>query len=302
MHPRLPIAVALAATAFDAAAANRGFILAASPPTNNSEASAAAIDLDGDGGAENNFGQFFSAMTQNAGFDFTAAVSAGEVVYLLRLASADPTFANDPAAVAEWVVGRPTAPALPDFSGAGSFGIDTNFEPARFVAPLASSTFVSANPVTTTAPVTATIQFDLAGRVVLPLNGARLAFTVTPGGLVSGQINGSVTDEDIQAIFIPSLANEFNERIAANDPSKPTLLGIFDDGCNGVGANDGFIAVCEVVDSVVGSILQPDVSIFSTGGYAPNPNGVPDSISFGMRFTASNAAVPLEVVFADSFE
>ncbi len=48
----------------------------------------------------------------------------------------------------------------------------------------------------------------------------------------------------------------------------------------------------------------PDVDIYVPDGiYAPNPaNTDPDSLSFGLRLTAANAQVPLELVFADSFE
>jgi hypothetical protein len=170
---------------------------------------------------------------------------------------------------------------------------------------LAAAAFVSANPVTTVAPVSVDFEFRLGENFIIPLRGARLAFTVTPGGLVNGQLNGSISEEDVQNIIVPSFAIYFNQIVAAGGPTATTLLGLFDTGCNGVGANDGMIAVCEVANnSLFVSLLAPDVDIYAPdGAYAPNPaNTDPDSLSFGLRFTAANAQVPLEVVFADSFE
>lgn len=227
------------------------------------------------------------------------------MVYLLRVTSADATFQNAAAALGEWIVGQPTAPVPPDFSGGGSFQIVAGVAPGRFTAPLAAAAFVSANPVTTVAPVEVPFELRLGENLIIPLQGARLAFTVTPGGLTNGQLNGSIREEDVQSIIIPGLATYLNQVVAAGGPSAMTLLGLFDTGCNGVGANDGVIAVCEVANNgLIATLFQPDVDIYAPNGdYAPNPTNTDrDSLSFGLRFTAANAQVPLEVVFANSFE
>lgn len=299
------VAIAATSAGSDAEAATRGFVALAVPPVNSMQASQAAIDLNGDGAIDNRFGQVFATLF-GAGLevDFAGPVLAGEVVYLLRVTSSDPAFQTDPSARAEWIVGQPTAPVPTDFSGNGSFQIDGNYAPGAFTAPLAAANFLSANPVTTTAPVDVPLQFFLADPFVLGLRGARLTFTVIPGGMTLGQLNGSISQDDVQAILIPALATYFNQIVAAGGPDAMTLLALFDDGCAGVGANDGMISACEVSDSVVGTLLTPDVDIYADdGSYAPNPaNTSPDSLSFGMKFTAANAQVPLEVVFADSFE
>jgi hypothetical protein len=281
----------------------RGFIVFAVPPSNNAGVVATALDLNGDGSIDNQLGQVLAVLASN-GIDFSAPVRIGEVVSLMRVTSIDPTFIGDPAARAEWIVGRPTTPLSPDFSGAGRFALDGQFEPTPFVAPLAGAQFQSADPVTTTTPVTANLQFGLGGRVVLPLNGARIRFTVGANGLVSGQLNGSIRDDDIDAFLIPGFAAEFNEVVATGGPTAQSILGLFDDGCNGVGALDGFITPCEVEDSLLGALLEPDVDIFDAQGqYAPNPLNVDlESISFGTSFTAANAVVPSETVFASGFE
>jgi len=300
----LVVALAAAGLPQAAPAATRGYIALAIPPSTNSEVLAAAIDLNGDGIADNQFAQVLIALG-SLNLDFSAPVTSGQVVYLMRVTSADATFQNDTAALGEWIVGQPTAPLPPDFSGGGSFQIAPGIAPGRFIAPLAAAAFVSANPVTTVAPVEVPFELRLGENLIIPLTGARLAFTVTPGGLTNGQLNGSIREEDVQAIIIPGFAIYLNQVVAAGGPDAMTVLAIFDTGCNGVGANDGMIAVCEVANnSLITSLLVPDVDIYAPdGSYAPNPaNTDPDSLSFDLRFTAANAQVPLEVVFADSFE
>jgi len=287
------------------AATTRGFIALAVPPMTPAEATSAAIDLNGDGHADNQLGALF-AMLSNTGFDFAEPVNSGEVVYLLRVTSSDGAFQTDAAAHAEWIVGQPTAPTPPDFSGNGSFQADPLYAPGVFTAPLVGANFLSANPVTTTAPVDVPLNLYLGSSLVLPLHGARLTFTVAPSGLMQGQINGSVRNDDIQSILIPGLTLEINQIIASGSPDAATLLNIFDTGCNGVGAHDGVIDVCEVQgNGLIVAATAPDVDIYApNGSYSPNPaNTNRDSLSFGMRFTAANAQVtPRDVIFANSFD
>lgn len=293
--------------ASDARAATRGFIANAVPPQNNAEIMQAAIDLNGDGVLDNQLAQVL-AQFSGLGVDLSAPVVAGRVVYLLRVTSSDPNFQNAAQVRAEWIVGQPTAPVPPDFSGSGSFLLDGNHGPGAFVAPLVATNYVSAEPATTTAPVDVPLQLMLGDRFVVMLHGARLKFTITPGGLVSGQLNGSITQEDIQIVLIPAFATLLNQIVAAGGPNATTVRQIFDNGCGGFGAGDGLIDTCEVNNSILGTMLAPDLDLYdASGAYAPNPapnptNNERDSLSFGMRFTAANATVPLEVVHANSFE
>jgi len=299
------LAISISMTLHATAATTRGFIALAIPPVTNAEATSAAIDLNGDGHADNQLGALFVVLA-NTGFDFAGPVNSGEMVYLLRITSSDAAFQTDAAAHVEWIVGQPTAPTPPDFSGSGSFQANPLYAPGVFTAPLVSANFMSANPVTTTAPVEVPLNLFLGNALVIPLHGARLTFTVAPSGLVQGQINGSVRNEDAQSILIPGLTIEINQIIASGSPSAATLLTIFDTGCNGVGANDGIIDVCEVQgNALIAAQFAPDVDIYAPdGSYAPNPaNTNRDSLSFGMRFTAANAQVtPRDMIFANSFD
>ncbi|MEO5625183.1 MAG: hypothetical protein ABIQ70_04140, partial [Dokdonella sp.] len=80
-------------------------------PTSNSQSTSYAIDVDGDGFIENNFGQILAALTAQ-GIDLNgsmdSAVASGSIVHLVRLQSTDAFLNNDPAAQATWCVGVPT--------------------------------------------------------------------------------------------------------------------------------------------------------------------------------------------------
>lgn len=268
-----------------------------------------ALDLNGDGHADNNFGQLMSAFAgQNVDLQssMNAAVASGSIVHLVGLQSTDTYFANDPAAVANWYVGLP-APAPPLFDGTDDLPYDINIAPGTFVAALSSGSFVSPSPATTTTPVSLTFRLQLGSASVdLPLQGTRLSFAIDGEGHLQGQLNGSVRHNDYMALVPPALAQSFTAEIQA-DPTSSTAMQIkelFDLGCTGGDgfADDDVIEVCELTGSpLVSVLLAADVQIRdAVGNYAPNPaNTTPDANSFGVHFTA--IASP-DRLFADGFD
>lgn len=279
-------------------------------PVSNSEATTYAIDLNGDGHVDNNLGSVFAVLAAQ-GIDLNgstnAAVDNGSVVHRIDLQSTDASFTSDPAAQASWCVGR-ALPQPPLFDGTDQAACDSSYVPGTFVAALSGGNFTSANPVTTTTPVTLNILIALGSQTVaLPLNGARLSFTSDnsgPGHL-QGQLNGSILHADVNTEVLPALAAAFNSLIQ-NDPTSPTansIKSLFDTGCSGNPefAHDGQIEACELFESsLITALLAPDVQIYDAlGHYAPNPaNTTPDSNSLGIRFTA----VRRDRVFANGFE
>jgi hypothetical protein len=275
-------------------------------PATSAAANSFALDLNGDGHPDNAFGNVLAVFSGGVGLDLTtptvAAVAAGTIVFLVEVRSQDPAFAQDNAAEATWYVGEPE-PQPPLFDGTDTFRFDANYPPGRFVAPLAGGAFVSANPVTTNAPVELVLQLRLGSATVpLPLQGARLKFTTTPAGLAGGQVNGSIREEDIDNVFVPALAVMLNDMVQANPgtPTTMTLLGLFD-----TNPTDGAISVDEVATNpLFSSVLRPDVDIFDAGGnYAPNPaNTSPDAMSLGFGFTAVASQAQLPRIFGDGFD
>jgi hypothetical protein len=275
-------------------------------PGSNSAAAGYAFDLNSDGSADNAFGSVLASIISGFDLDVAGATSSdtatGQIVHLVELRSSDAAFATDPAARATWFVGEAT-PAPPLFDGSDTFRYDANFVPGTFLAALSGSSFVSADPATTSAPVEITLRLRLAGYPIdLPLQGARLAFGVSVAGLVNGRVNGSIRKTDIDTIFVPALAEALNDAVQADpqSPSAMTLLGLFDDS-----PMDGEITSNEVANNpLMISLLSPDVDIRDAhGNYAPNPaNTSKDALSFGFGFTATASQTLLPQIFIDGFE
>jgi len=274
-------------------------------PVTSNEATSYAIDLNGDGSPENYFGSVLATMA-TVGLDLlggmAAEVAAGQIVHLIELRSTDAAFANDVAAEATWYVGEATM-APPLFDGSDTFRFDDAFAPAPYVAALTSSNFVSANPATSSTSTNLTILIAMGSTTFsLPLQGSRLKFTATAGGLSQGQINGSIRKDDIDNVFVPAMASYFNELVQADPKSDTamTLLGLYD-----TDPTDGAISVQEVATNpLIISLLAPDVDIFDANdNYAPNPaNTAKDSMSFGFGFTAVVSQTILERIFDNGFE
>lgn len=275
-------------------------------PTNNSEAASYAIDLNGDGHADNAFGTVLASLSGGFAMDIAgtnaASTLAGQTVHLVELRSSDGAFANDAAATAIWYVGQATA-APPFFDGTDTFAYDAAFVPAQFVAALSAGAFVSANPVTTTSPVDILLQLKIGNyNVAVPLQGARIAFSASAANLSQGQVNGSIRKGDVDTIVIPALAMSLND-LVQSDPTSPnsqSLLSLFD-----TNPTDGVISVSEVATNpLIVSIFSPDVQIRdANGNYAPNPaNTTPDALSFGFGFSALESHLVLPPIFADGFD
>jgi hypothetical protein len=161
------------------------------------------------------------------------------------------------------------------------------------------------DPVTTTHPVSAVVQVELASGVdpvALKLNGVHMQATVSSTGLTQGELHGSVLKADFDGAMIPATAKVLTLQVQTNPLSTTTFFieTIFDiGGCTNPDgspsmANDHRIDPCEVAQNAqIQSLFAPDVQIFSADGttYAPNPqNAHKDSVSVGLGFTAVPAS------------
>lgn len=299
---------------YAAQAANSGFherkflLDSISLPVSSEASKSYGIDLNGDGYADNNFGKLvtvFASQNIEIGTSVNAAIADGSSVQLVVEQSADSGFSTDPDAAAVWYVGNALAQP-PLFDGTDQPTYDINYLPGMFLSALVSGNFTSPNPATTSTPVALTLILQLGqNKIVLPLQGARLSFTTDDIGYghMQGQLNGSIRHDDYMASIPPALAAWFTAKIQP-DPTSPEAVQIkalFDTGCNGIGADDNVIEVCELTgSSLVVALLAPDVQIRDgNGNYAPNPaNTSPDANSLGIRFTA----VRLDKVFSNGFE
>jgi hypothetical protein len=267
-----------------------------------------ALDLNGDGRIDNQYGNIVGALASqmlDSQSAVDAEIAAGHSLMLLRVQTADAQLQSD--GQVGVTVYTANDQASPDFSGSGSFTVNNATPPVTFYGRLTNGRFSSNDPATTPMPVTLTFRlpFDLSGggsAIPVPLNGAHLQFSISPSGLMQGQINGSISQQTISGQIIPSVAQTLTARIMA-DPTSATsrqIAMIFDVGDGSSGTcmnpdgttgtpNDGRIDPCEVAGNpIISNTLKPDVEIFdATGAYAPNPaNTKKNALSVGVGFTA----------------
>jgi hypothetical protein len=275
------------------------------------------MDLNGDGKVDNQLGNIIGALSANNlntqdGVD--QAVCKGSVILLVTQTSADATYQQDDGAGALVQVGKPMTgymdtngnmkcdsadTGIPKFDGTDTFTQDTTFAGAQFAGRISNGLYSSNSPVTTTHPVTVSLQLPLvsgATPVQLTIVGAHIQFRETSGKIMSGQINGAIKSSDVMNTIIPNVAMLLNSRVTANPTgsTEKQILQIFDIGCTGMPQlkGDGMIATCEVSDnSIIKNVLNPDVQMFdSAGNYHPNAaNTNKDSLSLGLGFTAVKA-------------
>jgi hypothetical protein len=271
------------------------------------------MDLNGDGKVDNQLGNIIGALSANNlntqdGVD--QAVCKGSVILLTTVTSADATYQNDSATGALVQIGKQinyTGPMMcaagsggPKYDGSDALMLDSNFAGAQFAGRISNGLYSSNSPVTTTHPVTVSLQLPLvsgAAPVQLTIIGAHIQFRTQSGGLMSGQINGAIKATDVQNTIIPNVATLLDMRVTTNPTgsTEKQILQIFDIGCTGHPEykGDGHIETCEVSDnSIIKNVLNPDVQMFdSAGNYHPNPaNTTRDSLSLGLGFTAVKAS------------
>lgn len=288
-----------------------------------------AFDLDGDGKPDNQLGLIVNLL-DGAKLDIQLPVDVtirqGDAVVLFSLQTADNTLKNDVLAALTYYLGQSFkgmseytdmgvfvgdggCTACPDFSGAGTFKVDTNIVPATLTGSIKNGHFASDNPVTTKKPATLRIRLALAeGQTPAEfiINGAHIEFDTALDGngkptLTNGRIAGSIKNEDVQKNIVPAIAVLLTDNIKRfpNVDSTNTIRNLFDKGMcsnpDGTKANagDDKIETCEVANSgLIKVVLGPDVAIYDkNGNYAPDKTKAsPDSISVGLAFEAIQGA------------
>jgi hypothetical protein len=279
-----------------------------------------AIDLNGDGRVDNQLGNIIGALTGqglNVQMGVDQAVTDGTLIVLLSETSTDAAYQSDSCASAQVQVGQ--SMAMPDYSGAGHFTVDSGQQGGTFSGPIKVGKFSSAPPATTTKPTEVDIKLPLvagADPVTLKVNGAHLQFTRgADGKIMDGQLNGAIKNSDVQTQIIPNVAALLTKKIKDDSTPPNTLssgdmqiLSIFDNGgkadascsagtCKNPDGScavkgDNIISVCEVSTAgLIQNVLAPDVQMYdASGAYAPSKdNTMKDSLSLGLHFTAVGA-------------
>ena len=258
-----------------------------------------ASDINGDGRPDNVFGNLMSVL-EAQGFALQKSIDAElqtpRPMVLLTLATEFATPASDQRASVTLFAGTPVKPADQVYT------IDARVSPVILQGRITSGRFVSDDPRTGGALVQRSIPIPFGSGVLaeLPIQGLQLAFDVAANGttIPTGQITGSLKQESVQTVLLPTFAALMNNMLQ-KDPKSP-IGKLFDTGgtMNPDGtmaqAGDGMIGVSELMTSpLLNSLLAPDVQIWDAAGqnYAPNPlGGKTDSMSFGIGFAATAAS------------
>jgi hypothetical protein len=268
-----------------------------------------AFDLDGDGKGDDRLGMLEQTFMTN-GADMqpivTTAVQQGQDLVLFDVQADDPSLTN---ANAVGVTVERAVATSPDFSGSGSYTIDSAVTPGTLYGKLMQNGFGSNDPVTTTHPVTVLVDLPLTGTRMLRVhvNGANLTGGFHTGpSTFGGELHGSIPKHDMDCVVLTQYADDLNVTIA-NDPGSAVSIETEFDVGNGSGGNcaadadcgseaagvpgDKVIEPCEVRgNSTVAGVYALDVHVFdASGNYAPSPTGTKDSFSIGLGLHAVGA-------------
>jgi hypothetical protein len=258
-----------------------------------------SLDLNGDGKVDDQLGNIVGAlMAQNVNLQTPVdqAIAGGTDVMLLDVASTDSSFTSD--ACAQTTFANGLDHAIPDIDGGTSFTIDSAIAKTVFTGPIATMKFSSQpEPYNQVTAQKLQIKLPMFGAGVFTLWGAHLKWRYAGNNLVAGQINGALTNDDVQNKVMPAMAAALNAQVQADPGSSNSLqlLAIFDNGGTGsctATANNGVIEVCEVsTNAIIKNVLAPDVQLFQNGVFQPSAqNSMKDSFSIGLGFTAAEAS------------
>lgn len=262
------------------------------------------VDSDPIGRPDNAFGQILSTIVASSDLDIQAGMNAriasGDVLDLAdveatSLVAADGvhlrTFLGEDADV-------PPNPA-DNFSGTETFVIRADSPTDSDVAGVVTAGHFDLGPGELTIELV-----GFAGEpLVVPLIGARVAGDITADGIANGKLGGGIPEEKLDEVIIPSLAEGLQASIDAECAGAPpnccppgssgeTLLDLFDEN------NDCTITLVELQDnSLISSLLAPDVDLLDSNNgnvFSPRTDGIKDSLSLGIGFTAvgANFALP----------
>ena len=255
-------------------------------PTTNDQARAYAFDIDKDGEVDNQLGYVFSVLASQ-GLDLQGAMDAsidsGAVVMLLSVQTTSLT--NAKGVKVRLLRGLPVA--NPDLNGGGRFRVDKS-------APRTELKGKIKNRVLTTKPGAVSLSLPplYPGFAAIPFDllKGRIRGTCKTKRCTKGIIGGAITSEDLDARFVPAIADMARAIVARDCPTTPpddcppstdgqTMLNLFDENDDKVITND------EVRENpLIKTLLAPDLDVVGK-------DGVKDAMSVGFGFTARWAKI-----------
>ncbi|HEY1535795.1 MAG TPA: hypothetical protein VGF76_17365 [Polyangiaceae bacterium] len=252
-----------------------------------------AVDLDGDGNADNAYGKLNGAL-EAQGVDLQGASdtesAAGRGLQLLALTVLNSNLVTSIGASS--TLSRAVAQAAPDFGGTGSFRADGAAPSTSLLGAILNGQFRSVPIAQGSPPQRLLLRLEFGGPVDVPVEVYALSFQVAESGLSVGQLNGAIIASDMDMYVPPALAASLNQACTAQPDGTACKmnLSLFD-------ANkDMTISADEVrTNALLKSVLAPDVKLLDTDGhYAPDAAATAkDSFSVGIGFSAVRAKIAM---------
>lgn len=284
----------------DPAGTHNGYVLdSIVVPASNAQATSVALDIDGDDRAENALGNLLATL---AGFDLDLQGPVDEQIAMggvIILADVQATSLDQATGVGLQVFrgGNPSPPACADANDmvcGGHLGGDATFDITDDYDALVVGSIVGGQFSGGPGDVTIELALTETNAVPIHLVGARVEMGVTADGLTSGKLGGAITSEDIDNDLIPAvqtlIADIVAECVPAGDvcceegSAGEQILTLFDSNSDCEVTTEELLAS----DLVDGTIRNPDLDLFDGDSteFNPNQDGVKDSISLGVGFTA----------------
>jgi hypothetical protein len=266
-------------------------------PETTNEAVTAALDLDRDGQPDNALGGLLAAM--HGAFDVSIAadqmalVEAGRILELVGIDAAS----LDDATGVPVLVSRGAdldGDAADNFSGAEPFALEPlGGADGQLTGVLASGRLSARRG---TIPILLAV-FGVEPQVVaLRAVGGRIRAEAAPEALADGRHCGGLPEAEVDDVLIPAMATgvgDIVERDCTADGCQPdsqgeTLVEFFDENADYMVTAEEF-RDNSLIQSTVGN---PDLDLLDAAGeYDPNVDGVKDSLSLCLAFTAVPARV-----------
>jgi hypothetical protein len=282
-------------------------------PTNSAEATQLALDIDGTEPIRNDnaLGIALANLAAQANLDLKTAVegavNAGDIILLVNVKSEDLSNAVC-AGVGVYLGANPgTEPCeSPEdticgrhLDGNTGFDISADSPTDTVIGGQILGGQFQLGP--NNPPGNFTIELDLipgAEPIALNLIGARVKISsVTETGLSGGILGGAITQEDLQTSIMPAIQVLVADAVAADCPGEAPDCGCPENSAgqlilNLFDTNDDCLVSVEEIqqNELVASILNPDLDLLDeTGNYNPGADGVADSLSLGLGFSATTA-------------
>ncbi|MCG8416722.1 MAG: hypothetical protein MJE77_02110 [Proteobacteria bacterium] len=270
------------------------------------------IDSDADNTKDNQLGEVIGAIAGLVGSSIDFNETAGEALNegsIILLAEVKATSLTEGCGSVNVYLGKDPTPAPCEnaqdttcgrhLDGNGTFVIDDSVSAdTEVVGTVNNSRFLLTK---NDEPGSVSIQLDLGDGqpITLNLSGARIEIpTLATTGITDGLLGGAITKEHLDETIIPAIHGFVEEAVKDDCTAPPNctctlsspgalILDTFDLKPKDCVVTQEELTTHELIETV----LKSDVDLFDAKGvFNPNDDGVVDSLSLGIGFSATTAS------------